>query len=138
MLTPLQLQEPFARRRPSFSMIETLPTARCRRTVLEWRYHGALATVDCTAFEVTKRIYERVKDVSALVSTELLVALQSGDSSDRLFLTLSSMGIRTLDLCVPLDDENRSLPFDGHPNAGTHRRYADALTPWLAEVARRL
>lgn len=92
------------------------------------------------AGEVTRRLYAKARDLLAEEGASLLVVLQSGDEDDPVYGSFGQIGIRTANLGVPWTAENCSLPFDMHPNAVAHAKYADALSPLINDLlgARRI
>lgn len=83
--------------------------------------------------EVTRAIFKEIIDLCRKHNIELVIATLTNDFvTSGLVEYCKGEGIKTVDIYVDrLAKENNNLPYDSHPSALAHRRYAQKLDAYL-------
>lgn len=83
--------------------------------------------------EVTKAVLKEIIELCRAHRIELVVAgLTSDATTASIFDYCRGQGVETVDIYVDrLLKENNNLPYDSHPSALAHRRYAEKLEAFL-------
>ncbi len=85
---------------------------------------------------VTIAILDEIKRLCDRNAILPVLAVQSGDSFDKITQHCSDTGYDVIDMSLPqpLPEEYRLLPFDRHPNQAAHREYAAKLLTGLNSI----
>jgi hypothetical protein len=86
--------------------------------------------------EVTKAIIKEMSAICKSHGIEMTVAALTSDAvSDDMLRYCETENIRTTSISVDLGKkENTNLPYDSHPNAATHKLYAEKLESFLRGI----
>ncbi len=83
--------------------------------------------------EVTKAILKQIIELCRAHNIEVIVASLTDDATtDSMIEYCKTQGAKTVDIYVDRNSkENNNLPFDSHPSAIAHRKYAEKLESFL-------